>query len=219
MKKLYLYAVVISILLFRCAPSRYVVPLNEKEHAVTATFGGPMIGFSGAVIPVPLTSVGYGYGLDSSTTLYGNLHTTSLLYGTIQTDIGVCWSIYQKKKFGISGNLGAQLMFDKWERNFRAWPTVDFNAYRFFRPSGSFYYFGIDNWIELSKQRAHNQEQQVHLLMNPHVGIQWKKQFWSYQLESKWILPYVKNEPNVVDYKGIAGSGALGVYFGVYRKF
>lgn len=96
---------------------------------------------------------------------------------------------------------------------------IDINAYRYFGTHGNFYYVGLDNWIEFSKYRAHEQLQPVHWVMNPHAGIEWCKNAWKFQLEGKWILPYRDNRPNVVEYMGIGGKGAVGIYFGVYKLF
>lgn len=48
---------------YACSPTRYVVPLEKGDKEVTAHFGGPMVNFAGAPIPIPLTSIGYGQGL------------------------------------------------------------------------------------------------------------------------------------------------------------
>jgi hypothetical protein len=66
---------------------------------------------------------------------------------------------------------------------------------------------------------VHDQPQQVHLLLNPHLGVNFAKTRWNYQIEAKCIAPNIRNLPNVVDYKGISHHGALGIYFGVYRLF
>lgn len=65
-----------------CAPSRYVKPLEHKQHAVSGSFGGPMATIPGvATIPIPFTSLGYGYGLKPKTTVYANWYTTAAVFG------------------------------------------------------------------------------------------------------------------------------------------
>lgn len=220
MKKQILFFVLLVALGFSsCAPTRYVQPLAKKQQAVTANFGGPMIGFAGAVIPIPLSAVGYGYGIDSNTTVYGNLHTTSLLYGVIQTDIGVCRRLYTRNGFGISANVSGMFAVDKWEGNFRAWPLVDLNAWKNYGTHGNFVYAGVGNWFELSKLRAHGEPQPTHWIFDPHIGITFCKPKWHYQIESRWLAPNIYNLPNVVDYKAPGHHGAIGLYFGVYRLF
>src|SRR5690242_18275035 len=87
--KLKLYALLAFLaLLASCAPCRYVKPLAKKQSAASFSFGGPLIMFSGTPIPVPFTTIGYGYGLTDNVTTYGNVHTTSALFGNAQVDLG-----------------------------------------------------------------------------------------------------------------------------------
>ncbi|NBO61725.1 MAG: hypothetical protein EBU82_12320, partial [Flavobacteriia bacterium] len=80
--------ILITVMLVACAPSRYVKPLTQGEHAVQVNVGGPIAKIPGiGAIPMPLTSVGYGYGLKNNLTLFGNLHTTSLLFGVGQLEL------------------------------------------------------------------------------------------------------------------------------------
>ncbi len=212
---------VLSMLFTQCAPSRMVKPLEEKQHAITANVGGPLIGFAGTVIPVPFTALGYGYGLRANTTIFANLHTTSLLYGVIQTDLGVCRNFKTwDNGLAISSNLVANLSVDKWQGNFRFWPQLDVNVYKPFHEKKSFWYAGFDSWYELARYRAHDYRQPVHVFLNPHAGLQWgKKTHWSYQFETKWLIPYIKNTPNQIKYKAPGGNGAIGIYFGVTYRF
>jgi hypothetical protein len=208
-------------LLSYCAPSRYVRPLAEKEHAATANLGGPLIGFGGAVIPIPLTSIGYGYGLNTQTTVFGNLHTTALLYGTLQTDIGVCRTIANiGARSMLTGNLLFNAAVSKWDGEGRIWPQVDFNyIYQFTKSGNSFVYAGLGNWFELSAKRAHEQEQKKHVFFNPQIGIQYTHNRWNYRFEAKGLALGIPNQPNAVDYKGIGGKGAVGIYFGITLCF
>ena len=48
-----------SIVLFlsSCAATRIVKPLEVKETRIGVSGGGPVIGFSGLTVPVPLSSI------------------------------------------------------------------------------------------------------------------------------------------------------------------
>jgi len=219
MKWLYIVAVAVAVIFSQCAPTRYVRPLEVGQHAINASFGGPTIKFSGAVIPVPMTTVGYGYGLDTGFTVYGNLHTTSLAFGTFQADAGACWSVWEKDTFGISMNFGLNMAIDRWEWNRKLWPQLGFNAYRYVGSRGGMLYAGADAWVEFAKQRSHEVEQPTKLLPAFHLGYRKQSEKWMFQYELKSIAPFTKNTPNVVDYVGLAGNGAFGLYFGIYRFF
>src|SRR3954466_887824 len=84
-----------------CAPSRYVKPLAKNSQAASFTFGGPVIGYAGAAIPIPFTTAGYARGITNRLTAFANLHSTSLMFANLQTDIGFTYGILnEEKKFG-----------------------------------------------------------------------------------------------------------------------
>ncbi|MFN6015144.1 MAG: hypothetical protein ACK47F_10690, partial [Flavobacteriales bacterium] len=72
-----------------CAPSRFIKPLNHKQHAISASLGGALMNVPGiTTIPMPNTSLGYGYGVMPEMTVYGNWYTTAAIFGDIQLDAG-----------------------------------------------------------------------------------------------------------------------------------
>ena len=211
----------IVLLLASCTPSRLVRPLEKGQKVVSASLGGPLIGFAGTVIPVPLTSVMYAQGITNKTSVFGSVHATSMLFGVFQTDIGICQSIYYNDslRIGFSVNPAINLAYDKWEGHLKCWPELDLNMYWNIKPKKSFFYAGVENWFELSKYKAYSQTQQNHWLVNPQAGYSYVRKKWNYNIELKYLVPYINNTPNVVDYKGIGGKGAIGIYLNFTRKF
>jgi len=216
-----LAGLMVLIQLFSCAPSRIVRPLDKGQKAIGLNLGGPLIGFSGTTIPVPFTSLMYAQGVTEKTTVFGSIHTTSLLFGVIQTDIGVCHRLYysDSTRIGLSVTPAINLAYDKWEGNFKVWPQIDINVYWDIKPKKSFVYLGVDNWFELSGKKAHEQTQQNRWIINPQIGYTNSRNKWNYNIEFKYLVPYLNNEPGVVDYKGVNGKGAVGVYLSFTRKF
>ena len=204
-----------------CAPSRIVRPLEKGEKQVSAHLGGPLMGFVGTVIPMPLTSVSYAHGVSDKVTVFGGIHTTAMLYGVFQTDIGVCYNLYKQdsSRFGLSVSPVINMAYDKWEGNFKFWPEIDINAYWEFNPKKSFAYLGVSNWFELVSKRAHDESQENRWIVNPHLGYTYVRKKWNYNFETKYLVPYLDTKPNVVDYKGVGGKGAVGIYFTFTRKF
>ena len=92
-------------------------------------------------------------------------------------------------------------------------------AYWEFNPKKSYAYLGLSNWFELSSERAHGEKQENRWLINPHMGYTYVRNRWNYNVETKYLVPYLDTKPNVVDYKGIGGKGAVGIYFTFTRKF
>ena len=204
-----------------CAPSRFVKPLAKNENAIALNLGGPLIHFRKSVIPIPYTSLMYGRGITNSTTAFGSIHLTSLLYGNFQTDIGVCQRIYKNDslKFGITINPVLNMVYDKWNKNFRVWPQLDINVYKDILKQKAFVYVGLTNWFELSSTKAHNEPVTNHILINPHIGMTYNTKKWGYTLECKFLQMAKNNQPNVVDYVGISGKGVLGFYLNFVRRF
>ncbi len=211
----------VCIVFQNCAPTRFVKPLAKKENAIAANLGGPLIHFGKAVTPIPFTSIMYGRGLTNSTTAFGSVHLTALLFGNIQTDLGVCQQLYKNDslKFGITINPAINMVYDKWNKNFRAWPQLDANVYKDILKQKAFVYVGLTNWFEFSSTRAHGEPQTNHALINPHVGMSYNTKKWGYTFECKFLQMNKKNVPNVVDYVGINQHGAVGVYLNFVRRF
>ncbi len=222
--KIAIKSLIVACVLFiiqNCAPSRFVKPLQKKEHAASFTFGGPLITFAAAPIPIPFTTLGYGYGLNDNITLYSNLHSTSLLFGNLQTDIGSTINIYKKEyKFGITTSPALQIAYNfRNNTGFRVWPSLDINTYFHFNEKPSYAYTGINSWFELSSKKAHNETQNQHIIPNIHLGYMLVKTKWQHQFQFSYLALGISNTPGVVDYIGISGKGSFGFYYSLIRKF
>lgn len=212
---------IICVAFQNCAPSRFVKPLAKNQNAISLNLGGPLIHFGKATIPIPFTSIAYGRGITNSTTAFGSVHLTSLLFGNFQTDIGVCQRLYKNDslKFGITVNPALNMVYDKWNKNFRVWPQLDINFYKDILKQKAFVYVGLTNWFELSSTKAHNEPVTSRMLINPHVGMTYNTKKWGYTLECKFLQMDKKNKPNVIDYVGINDRGAMGIYLNFVRRF
>ena len=221
-KKITLLFVVVSLLIFQnCAPSRYVKPLEKKQSVVAFSFGGPLIKFRGAPIPIPFTTFGYAYGCTDKITTYGNLHTTSLLFGNLQSDLGATFKLYEKEnQFGFSTSPALQIAYNvRNQTGFRTWPSIDVNSYYHLNKKPSYLYVGINSWIELSSTKAHDEPQTRHAIPNLHIGYSVVKTKWQHQFELKYLGLGIANTPGVVDYVGVSGKGTFGIYYSLIRKF
>lgn len=211
----------VTFFLSLCSPSNLVKPLKKSEQTVNFTFGGPLIKFAGAPIPIPFTTLGYNYGVANKFTAFINLHTTSLIFGNLQTTVGGLFSLYEKvNKFGFTISPALQTAYSiRNKTGFRLWPTLDLNAYYHIKEKPSFIYLGANNWFELSKYSAHNEPQTKHILPNIHMGYMLVKPQWQHQFEVKYLGIGIPNLPGVVDYIGISHQGAFGIYYSLIRKF
>jgi hypothetical protein len=213
----------ISLLfLFSCAPSRFVRPLKKGEQQVNASLGGPLIHFAGTVIPMPFTTVCYGYGINNGLTAFGSIHTTAALFGNFQTDIGVVKSIYinDSLSFGVTAAPVINLAAHKFKQDFKCWPQLDANVWWRYTKREHFFYAGISNWVELQKIKAHGEKQPDFYFLNAQLGHTFVNKKWNFNLEIKLLVPGTKNTDIVVDYARLFGNrGATGAFFSVSRKF
>ena len=105
-----------SLILFfaSCNATRVIKPLEKGEKQLSAGLGGPGIIYAGAPIPMPLTSVNYAQGVDSNVTLSVGMHTTSLAFGVLQSDVSLGIRAYQSKseRFGLTATPGIHVLYD-----------------------------------------------------------------------------------------------------------
>lgn len=210
---------ILSLFLFyACTPSRVVKPLKKGERTASASFGGSLIKFSGAPVPLPFTTISYAHGLHDKVTAFGGLHTTSQLFGNMQVDLGACIDVYSKDKIGLSVTPALQSAVSyKDASSVRLWPSFDWNArYEFTK---GFLYLGMHNWFETSKKRAHNESQPHWLIPGLQMGYTITNTKWYHQFEVKYMMPNANIYPGVVDYIGVNGKGAFGLFYNLTRKF
>jgi hypothetical protein len=206
-----------------CAPARFVEPLDKGEWSVGANLGGPVLDFGGAPIPVPLSAVEVGYGLDSSLTVHGALHATSMLFGNGQLDLGVTYKFVNQNKWipNVSVSPGVNVIYSPSAKTGKLWPMLDLNAYWNYGKRTNYIYLGVNNYFELSRTMANNQPQNHNWLFSPQLGhiLKGKKDKWEMITEFKYIGPNISSEYSFIPYQGIVNQGAIGFYLGVRRKF
>jgi len=207
-----------------CAPSRFVEPLQKKELAVGGSFGGPLLDFGGKPIPVPMSSVEVGYGVDSNLTVHGGLHTTAIVFGNFQMDAGVTYKFLNQDKYipNLSVNPGFNFIFDVGDKIAKFWPTLDLNSYWNYGGRQNYFYAGFNNYFELSKTMANDQLQKQRWVFNPQIGHVLKSKNGNLQFttEIKFLGLNQSNTYSFVPYNSLTGShGATGIYLGLRYIF
>lgn len=214
-------SLIILSCVFSCAPVRTVVPLEKDRTHITASIGGPLIEFSGAVIPVPLTSINMGHGLGHTTTLNTALHTTSLIFGVTHIEASVTQLLYfdEAHRFGFSTTPGFYLMTEFKKETSKFYPMLDVNFYVFQKNKNNFAYYSLQQMFELSSTKAFDQKQESRYIPTFAAGYTFSRKKMNYTYEVKYISFFRSNENIVVDYISPGIKGALGIQFGVTRKF
>ena len=211
--------------LFSCAPSRFVNTLPEGETQVGFSLGGPMQNLFGLTIPTPYSSVVVGHGLRDDITLYGGLHTTALVFNTLQTDLGVTKRLYQSDSSqlwipDLSGSFTLNTLLERKDGAFDLFPQIDLNAvWKYGENKNNFFYLGVSNWFDLSKNKAHGEPKDNPIIFNPHIGNTWQKNKWSLTIEYKVLGLMESNEDIVVSYAKWHGKySAPGIFIGCSKK-
>ncbi len=200
-----------------CVPTRVVTPLQRGSTHIGLNAGGPLIRFRGNVIPIPFSSVYAAHGWTNTTSIYGGLHLTSLVYKTFQLDAGLAHRFYQSPNTRLQLVGGGALMSAIALTNgtMRVFPITHFHAV--FAPSPPLQlYGGAAVWWDF--YRSIRQSQTTYRLAFPvfYTGIQWAKADpWTCSLEYKLLNPFVENDKTVVEYVHWSHYGAQGLYLSV----
>lgn len=221
MKSSLYITVVATFAILACNPTRVVKPLSKGELQGGVSLGGPAITMGGLPIFVPLTSIHAAYGYSDKTSVFGSIQTTSLLFGVFHTDIGLTQHIKKQNGYmpGISASAIANFMIDRWEWKSTFLPQLDVNFYWQYKQKPHVIYTGLQNWFEPRTTRAHGEKQPNNWMPMISLGHQWVKQKYNWQIETRYIGFNQSNKDIVVDYISPGSKGALGLYFGVQRKF
>lgn len=212
----------LAIFSFSCSSTRIVKPLDAKEAAIGFDFGGPIIDFAGAKIPVPFSSVSGAYGIDSMMTVWGGLHLTSMAFGNFQTDIGLLREIIPAKGRmpGLSIAAVSNIMVNFNHGDFRIYPELDVNLHwQYSLKRKHFMYFSLANWFDPWAKKAHNEPNKNFYALNLALGHTFVTNKMRYSLELRWLAPHASNQNLTVAYNGIGGQGSMAFYFGLMRRF
>ena len=218
MKLFYLFLITIF---WSCSTVRVVKPLEKGVTEVGFTAGGPIIGFSNTIIPIPMSSIYGSHGITDRLTGFGGVNTTSLLFGVGQLDLGTSYGFLKQDglKPGLVGTGAFNLMLDRWEWNFRAYPQLDLHTYWDYKHGKGTLYSGVSNWFELRRRALHGLEQEQYWVPNFYLGTKLNGKKLNWMIESRYIAPNYKNDYTVVDFKGLGRKGAFGLYLGVSKVF
>ena len=215
------YLLVVLILLFiaSCASIKTIEPMHKGEIKLTADIGGPLFRFNGMPIFMPLSSIGGAYGFNNSVSAYASLHTTSLMFGTIQLETSANTSLYRSDKSGFSTNWGSYNFLTLRDHKMAFYPFADLNYYIHYNKKSNYLYFSFSSMFELHRKKAFDEPVNSRLIPNFTLGHRWVKEKYEWGLELKWLNFFTDNRNIVVDYIAPGKYGALGLYFSYTKKF
>ncbi len=216
-----LFITFLSLILFDCAPTRFVEPLHKGQKAVGLNFGGPVIDFAGATIPIPFTSVYGGYGLTRDLTLYTGLHLTAAAYKTLQLDLGATYRLLPQYRYRPSVGMGAAInsITALPSGVSRFFPQIDLHMHWDYAAKWRTY-LGASSWLDFYSRQRQSKDTYRLSVFNFYMGQTFKlSKQWELNLEYKWLDPWDRNDRTVVHYVHWSDKGAQGLYFNVIYKW
>lgn len=216
------YLIFIAIVtLCACSSTRQVIPLKAKEHNIAASLGGPLIKFSGLVIPMPLTSIAWSYGLNDTYTTTAAIHTTSMLFGVVHLEGSIMRRVYLSPctRSGITVSPGFHAMTDVWKGNFSFYPTADILFYRTYGEKKNVIFLGPSFIFDTRSKKAFDVKNTNRLIPWFTAGYKWNRTKISYSFELKYLNFTRDNRNIVVEYIAPGNKGSLGLYFGISKTF
>ena len=202
-----------------CSTTRYVEPLEKGEISVGINAGGPLIKFGETVIPIPLSGIYAGYGYKENITIYGSLHTTSLIYKTLQVEAGARKNINEGSGIypTVSAAFALNGMMDFREYNVRVFPELSINPYWKYGRWKT--YVGLQTWFDFYKFSDNVYGYGGFFVPSANIGQTIDLGKWEIALEYKRLGFNIPTRNSVVNYIVPNGIGAQGIYLSFSKKF
>jgi hypothetical protein len=216
----YLFILGMIFLAGSCAPVRFVKPLEKHESAIGFNAGGPLIHFAGTILPVPFSSVYYGYGISEKGTISAGWHSTALLYENLQFDLAYTHQLFSRDQGpGMSITPGSQFILGLRESDFRFYPSVDISLFYEYARDRHMSYISLNNWFDPHPGKITAGSE--YRLWRPSPGLGHLVRFdrWEVGLEYKYLGINLENTRTVVNYVNGLETGAHGIYLQFFRKF
>jgi len=185
-------------------------PLGRGNGVVQASLGGPLhsIFVSNAAVPVPVLTVGGGYGVRDDLDLYARADLSALLFGVVHLEHGAALHpLIRERGWVPTLTLAASLHLLTNFRDARAIPQLTFGAAWRIR-SRHLVYLGADLGLSVGET--------FHALFGPFLGGELRVgRRVGLSLEAKWIAPYYDTTFAIPFWTAPANHGYVSVLLGV----
>lgn len=207
------------LLLWSCAPTRVVAPLEKGEHRGGLGLGGPLIDFEGTK-PVPLLSAYYANGCSEKLTYFVGGNITAGLFKNIFLDGGVTYGALSPDNWkpGISVSPNVNILYTFSGSHFRVYPDLTGNVY--WKTTLGESYLGLSNWFDPQNNLSSQENGNIWV---PSLNIGQKfyvKEKWIFDLEFRQLgLNVPPQSFNRIESINILENGGIGIYIGASLRF
>jgi hypothetical protein len=171
-----------------------------------------MIGIFGAVLPVPILSIGGAYGVTDNMEVLGHVDATAALFGNVHYDLGAAWHPViseqgPKPTLTLSG--GAHILATG--EDVLVAPTFQFiSAWRLARRH--LIYIGVDTALPIRDKAT--------FIAGPLLGAEARvSKRLGLTLEAKYLAPWYDTNPNPPEWFSPGGFGFISALLGANVYF
>lgn len=209
-------------LLISCSASHGVRPLGQGNHAVEASLGGPVARLYGKPVPIPMSSVGWRYGIHDRSDVHVRLQPTSAaMFGVVAGDAGLSWMLLEqdgkRPALVTEGSLYAAVG----EGTVRGYGELEALASWQFGEREHLGYVGADLFLQPRAWVEDNPYLPLKsVVAGPLVGARWMLgERTGLATQLTWFEPWADVEPLTAFYYSPGQQGAIQVELGIHRTF
>lgn len=222
-----IFIITLVFFLIGCSATHFVEPLKKGDKQAYLAAGGPMVdGILEEEIPLPLVGVGVGKGLTDKLTYFNTFYVNPLQYGITMFDVGILYGFREFQEEnpvvpGISLGVTLNVAYEGNKAGLHIWPQMDFNAYWKWFDDRFTTYIGVENWFELYEPPRSNNPGLAIWYMNPHLGQQVGSKTTKFQLEMKYLTPYLRREEDAYPFNAstMPNGKGFGLFLGLVKSF
>jgi len=195
-----------------CAPTHAVRPLGCGNAAAHVSLGGPLVNVAGVDTPIPIVSVGGGYGLGDRLTGTAELDLTAAVFGVLHVQPGLAYHPIVRERGAVptvtlAGSVHLLTNID----DTRVAPQATVAAA--WRIAGRHLaYLGADAAVAVGDP--------TRLVAGPFAGGELRLgKAWGLALEVKWLAPWYDTAPTAPAWLSPDSHGYLSTLVGLTRYF
>lgn len=204
------------LLTLACSASHGVRPLGQGQHAAELSVGGPVARLGGKPVPIPLSSVGWRYGLHDKSDVHVRFQPTSAALGIWAGDVGASWmfldqedkrpAVVSEASVFVAGNGDGVRTYAELE-TLASWEVGE---------RGHLVYTGAD--LFLQPARANTEYLPTRrLLAGPVLGARWMAgERVGVATQVTWWEPWTDSEPLTAFYYSPGQQGAIALDLGLH---
>ncbi|HJN72734.1 MAG TPA: hypothetical protein QGF58_02260 [Myxococcota bacterium] len=210
------------LFLLSCAVSHGVRPIGEGNHAVEASLGGPVVRLYDKPVPIPLSSVGWRYGLHDRSDLHMRLQpTTALLFGVVAGDVGASWMLVDQEGWRPAVVTEGSLYGALGKGVFRGYGELEALGSWKLGERGHLAYVGADVFVQPRAWVEDNPYLPLRsVLAGPLVGARFMLgEHTGLAAQLTWFEPWTDTEALTAYYYSPGQQGAIQIELGFHRTF